>query len=179
MERGLYLRGVMDLLGLSESAINKLVNDGHISFNRIGTNGKRVFNKNTVQEFKSSPIYRSLKKQSIFVYLCCTTKEQEETVRRKVEQYCKQNNFKANIISQLDRGRQEITQESYKMAINYIFDSSGISGLIYFGDTDDVLQLKKIFQLREGTFVYGAQEIELKTSLLVNEDIEKLSFEYT
>jgi hypothetical protein len=87
--------------------------------------------------------------------------------------------FKANIISQLDRGRQEITQESYKMAINYIFDSSGISGLIYFGDTDDVLQLKKIFQLREGTFVYGAQEIELKTSLLVNEDIEKLSFEYT
>ncbi|NJK58193.1 MAG: hypothetical protein HC939_20525 [Pleurocapsa sp. SU_5_0] len=179
MERGLYLRGVMDLLGLSESAVNKLVDDGHISFNRIGTNGKRVFNKNTVQEFKTSPIYRSLKKQSIVVYLRCTTKEQEKTLRCKVNQYCKQNNFKANIISQLDRGRQEITQESYKMAINYIFDSSRISGLIYFGHTDDVLQLKKIFQLREEAFVYDAQEIKIQTSSLVNEDLEKLTFEYT
>jgi hypothetical protein len=178
MEKGLYLRGVMDLLSLSESAVNKLVDDGHISFNRIGTNGKRVFNKNAVQEFKSSPVYRSLKKQSIIVYLRCTTKGQEKTLRYKVEQYCKQNNFKANIISQLDLGRQEITQESYRMAINYIFDSSGISGLIYFGDTDDVIQLKKIFQLREGTFVYGAQEIEIQTSSLVNEDLENLSFEY-
>ncbi|PSB05977.1 hypothetical protein C7B62_24020 [Pleurocapsa sp. CCALA 161] len=169
----------MDLLGLSESAVNKLVDDGHISFNRIGTNGKRVFNKNTVQEFKSSPAYRSLKKQSIVVYLRCTTKEQEKTLRCKVNQYCKQNNFKANIISQLDRGRQEIAQESYRKAINYIFDSSGISGLIYFGDTNDVLELRKIFQLREGTFVYGAQEIELKTPFLVKEDLEKLSFEYT
>lgn len=178
MEKGLYLRGVMDLLSLSESAVNKLVDDGHIGFNRIGTNGKRVFNRNAVQEFKSSPVYRSLKKQSIIVYLRCATKGQEKTVRYKVEQYCKQNNFKANIISQLDRGRQEITQESYRMAINYIFDSLGISGLIYFGHTDDVIQLKKIFQLREGTFVYSAQEIEIQTSSLVNENLEKLSFEY-
>ena len=60
-----------------------------------GTNGKRVFNKNTVQEVKSSPVYRSLKKQSIVVYLRCTTKEQEKTLRCKVKQYCKLNNFKA------------------------------------------------------------------------------------
>ncbi|MDJ0596940.1 MAG: hypothetical protein QNJ72_44445 [Pleurocapsa sp. MO_226.B13] len=162
MLKGLYLRGVMDLLGLSESAINKLVDDGHLKFSRTGNNGKRVFDKAKVQEFKNSPLYRSLKKQTVVVYLRCSTKGQERTIGRQVVQYCKQNNFKANIVSQLDRGRQEVSQSSYKIAISYIFEQTDIAGLIYYGKTSDITELRKIFQAKEDLFILNAANLDLE-----------------
>lgn len=162
MSKGLYLRGVMDLLGLSESAINRLVEENHLKFNKAGANGKRVFNKQEVEIFKSTSQYRSLKKQVVLVYLRCTSKAQERTIKRRVEQYCKKNNLKANIISQLDRGRQEISQQSYRSAINYIFEQTGIAGLIFQGQTDDVAELKKIFQAKFGVFCSAATQLELE-----------------
>lgn len=164
MSKGLYLRGVMDLLGLSESAINKLVEDKHIRYNKTGVNGKRVFERQEIQNFKSTSQYKSLKKQKVLVYLRCTSKAQERTTKRKIEQYCKHNNYKANIVSQLDRGRQEISQQSYRSAINYIFEQTNITGLIYQGQTEDVGELKKIFQMREGIFCYCSSQLTIDDS---------------
>lgn len=161
MPEGLYLRGVMDILGLSESAINKLVNDGHISYVQTGSS-KRVFHKTEIQEFKrNSPIYRSLTKQKVIIYLRCSTRGEERQIRRKAEQYCKQNNLKANIVSELDRGKQEVSQESYSSAINYIFQQIGIAGLLYFGNTSDIFELKKNFQSNQDAFVCNINEINL------------------
>lgn len=156
---GIYLRAVMNLLDLSESAINKLIAEGHINCIQSNPNAKRVFSEEEIQEFKqNSNVYRSLKKQKVIVYLRCTTQEQERQVRRKVESYCKQNKFKATIVSELDRGQQETSRESYKSAINYIFEQTGIAGLIYLGNTDDITDLKQIFQSKKGSFVYNANE---------------------
>jgi hypothetical protein len=63
-----------------------------------------------------------------------------------------------SIVSELDRGQQETSRESYKSAINYIFEQTGIAGLIYLGNTDDVTDLKQIFQSKKGSFVYNANE---------------------
>ncbi len=155
MPTGLYLRGVMDILGLSESSINKLVNEGHLTYVKNGSR-KRVFCKSDVQEFKkNSPVYKTLTKQKVIVYLSCDTQAQEREFRRKAKQYCLENNYKANIIS-----RQDSYNNGYKIAINYIFDMTGITGLIYFGFTDDVEKLKKIFQSNENAFVLNINEIE-------------------
>lgn len=164
MSKGLYLRGVMDLLGLSESAINKLVEDNHIRYKKTGANGKRVFDRQEIQNFKSTSQYRSLKKQKVLVYLRCTSKAQERTVTRKIEEYCKCNNLKANIISQLDRERQEIFQQNYRSAINYIFEQTNIAGLIYQGQTKDVDELKKIFQIRKEVFCYSCNQLTIAVS---------------
>lgn len=114
MADGIYLRGVMDILNLSESAVNKLVDDGYLKFTRRGSKGKRVFDKGNVQKFKSDPVYQSLKKQTVLVYLRCNTIEQERMMKRKVQQYCRKNNLKANIIAQLNQGIKEISQQSYR-----------------------------------------------------------------
>ena len=164
MSKGLYLRGVMDLLGLSESAINKLVEDNHIRYKKTKANGKRVFDRQEIQNFKSTSQYRSLKKQKVLVYLRCTSKAQERTATRKIEEYCKCNNLKANIISQLDRERQEIFQQNYRSAINYIFEQTNIAGLIYQGQTKDVDELKKIFQIRKEVFCYSCNQLTIAVS---------------
>ena len=137
MADGIYLRGVMNILNLSESAVNKLVDEGHLKFTKRGTKGKRVFDKTLVQEFKRDPLYQSLKKQTVLVYLRCETEEQERMMKRKVTQYCKKNNLKANIIAQLNQGIEELSQQSYRLTINYIFEHTGIAGLIFYGRTDD------------------------------------------
>ncbi len=160
MAEGIYLRGVMNILNLSESAVNKLVDEGYLEFTKSGAKGKRVFNKALVQEFKRNPVYQSLKKQTVLVYLRCETEEQERIMKRKVEQYCKKNNFKANIIAQLNRGVKEISQQSYKLTINYIFEHTGIAGLIFYGRTDDTQEIKKIFQAREEVFSYCIQDLD-------------------
>ena len=172
MADGIYLRGVMNILNLSESAVNKLVDEGYLKFTKRGTKGKRVFNKTLVQEFKRDPVYQSLKKQIVLVYLRCETEEQERMMKRKVEQYCKKNNFKANIITQLNQGIKEISQQSYRLTINYIFEHTGIAGLIFYGRTDDTQEIKKIFQAREEVFSYCIQDLDtsLKLGLPINNE---------
>ena len=168
MADGIYLRGVMNILNLSESAVNKLVEEGYLTYTKRGSKGKRVFDKALVQEFKRDPAYQSLKKQTVLVYLRCETEEQERMMKRKVERYCKKNNFKANIIAQLNKGIKEISQQSYKLTINYIFEHTGIAGLIFYGRTDDTKEIKKIFQAREEVFSYCIQDLDAnlhKTSI--------------
>ncbi|NJK57480.1 MAG: hypothetical protein HC939_16465 [Pleurocapsa sp. SU_5_0] len=159
MADGIYLRGVMNILNLSESAVNKLVDEGYLTFTKRGPKGKRVFDKALVQELKRNPVYQSLKKQTVLVYLRCDTEEQERIMKRKVEQYCKKNNLKANIIAQLNQGIKEISQQSYRAIINYIFEHTGIAGLIFYGHTDDINEIKKIFQAREEAFSYCVQDL--------------------
>ena len=160
MADGIYLRGVMNILNLSESAVNKLVEEGYLTYTKKGAKGKRVFDKALVQKFKRAPAYQSLKKQTVLVYLRCETEEQERMMKRKVEQYCKKNNFKANIIAQLNQGIKEISQQSYKLTINYIFEHTGIAGLIFYGRTDDTKEIKKIFQAREEVFSYCIKDLD-------------------
>ena len=164
MSKGLYLRGVMDLLGLSESAINKLVEDNHIRYKKTGANGKRVFDRQEIQNFKSTWQYKSLTKQKVLVYLRCTSKAEERIAKQKIEKYCKYNNLKANIISQLDRKGQNIFHQSYRFAINYIFEQTNIAGLIYQGQTKDVDELKRIFQVREEVFCYSCNQLTIAGS---------------
>ena len=159
MADGIYLRGVMNILNLSESAVNKLVDEGYLTFTKRGPKGKRVFDKALVQELKRNPVYQSLKKQTVLVYLRCDTEEQERIMKRKVEQYCKKNNLKANIIAQLNEGIKEISQQSYRAIINYIFEHTGIAGLIFYGHTDDINEIKKIFQARKEVFSYCVQDL--------------------
>ncbi|MDJ0572335.1 MAG: hypothetical protein QNJ53_25285 [Pleurocapsa sp. MO_192.B19] len=162
----------MDILNLSESAVNKLVDDGYLKFTRRGSKGKRVFDKGNVQKFQSDPVYQSLKKQTVLVYLRCNTIEQERMMKRKVQQYCRKNNLKANIIAQLNQGIKEISQQSYRTTINYIFENTGIAGLIFYGQTDDIKEIKKIFQAREEVFCYCVQDLDmsLKNNLLENNE---------
>lgn len=87
------------------------------------------------------------------------TEEQERIMKRKVEQYCKKKNFKANTIAQLNQGIKEISQQSYRAIINYIFEHTGIAGLIFYGHTDDINEIKKIFQAREEVFSYCVQDL--------------------
>jgi hypothetical protein len=47
---------------------------------------------------------------------------------------------------------------TFSASPNYIFEQTGIAGLIYLGNTDDVPDLKQIFQLKKGSFVYNANE---------------------
>ena len=161
MADGIYLRGVMNILNLSESAVNKLVDEGYLKFTRKGSKGKRVFDKALVQKFKNDPVYQSLKKQTVLVYLRCDTEEQERMMKRKVEQYCKNNNLKANIIAHLNYGIKEISQQGYRSIINYIFEHTGIAGLIFYGHTDDTNEIKKIFQAREEVFSYCVQDLDI------------------
>lgn len=161
MADGIYLRGVMNILNLSESAVNKLADGGYLKFTKRGAKGKRVFDKALVQEFKRDPMYQSLKKQTVLVYLRCETEEQERMMKRKVEQYCKKNNFKASIIAQLNQGIKEISQQSYRLTINYIFEHTGIAGLIFYGRTDDTQEITKIFQAREQAFSYSVQDLDM------------------
>ena len=168
--KGIYLRSVIDLLNLSESTVNKLIQEGHVNFSRTGAKGKRVFSKSEVQEFKKTSKYRSLKKQTIVVYLRCTTKGQERTIKRKVEQYCKHQNYKPVVISQLDRGSKEIAQQSYKTAINFIFNNTEIADLIYYGQTGDVYDLRKVFDLNDNTFAYNARSLSLESRCTVEQE---------
>lgn len=161
MADGIYLRSVMDILNLSESAVNKLVDDGYLKFTRRGSKGKRVFDKAQVQKFKTDPIYQSLKKQTVLVYLRCNTREQERMMKRKVQRYCKENNFKANIVAQLNQGIKEISQQSYRATINYILEHTGIAGLIFYGDTDDTKEITKIFQAGEEVFSYSVKDLDM------------------
>lgn len=161
MADGIYLRSVMNILNLSESAINKLVDDGYLKFTRKSSKGKRVFDKALVQKFKTDPVYQSLKKQTVLVYLRCNTREQERMMKQKVQQYCKENNLKANIVAQLNQGIKEISQQSYKTTINYIFEHTGIAGLIFYGNTDDTKEITKIFQAREEVFSYSVQDLDM------------------
>ena len=91
-------------------------------------------------------------------------------MKRKVTQYCKKNNFKANIIAQLNQDIKEISQQSYRLTINYIFEHTGIAGLIFYGRTDDTQEIKKIFQAREEVFSYCIQDLDtnLKLGLPIN-----------
>ena len=161
MAEGIYLRSVMDILNLSESAVNKLVDDGYLKFTRRSSKGKRVFDKALVQKFKTDPVYQSLKKQIVLVYLRCNTREQERMMKRKVQQYCKENNFKANIVAQLNQGIKEISQQSYRATINYILEHTGIAGLIFYGDTDDTKEITKIFQAGEEVFSYSVKDLDM------------------
>ena len=174
MAEGIYLRGVMNILNLSESAVNKLVDEGYLEFTKRGAKGKRVFNKALVQEFKRNPVYQSLKKQTVLVYLRCETEEQERIMKRKVEQYCKKNNFKANIIAQLNQGVKEISQQSYKLTINYIFEHTGIAGLIFYGRTDDTQEIKKIFQAREEVFSYCIQDLDANLNNSLSNNVNNI-----
>ncbi|MGL6344477.1 MAG: hypothetical protein ACRC80_35675, partial [Waterburya sp.] len=49
----------------------------------------------------------------------------------------------------------------YRSAINYIFQQIGIAGLLYFGNTSDIFELKKIFQSNQDAFVCNINEINL------------------
>ena len=161
MADGIYLRGVMNILNLSESAVNKLVDEGYLKFTRKGSKGKRVFDKASIEEFKTSPVYQSFKKQKVLAYLRCNTKEQERMMKRRVRQYCKENNLKANIIAQLNEGTKGISQQTYITTINYIFEQTGIAGLIFYGQTDDTKEITKIFQAREKVFSYCVQDLDI------------------
>ena len=157
MNKGLYLKGVLDLLKLSESKIDELVDQGHLICTKQGR-GKRVFSKDNVREFKTSKLYRTLVKQPVLGYVRAETRGVERQVKRDIKNYCKENNFKATIICQLDRGKNEITNRSFNSAIDCIFESD-LSGLIYFGTCQDVLELKNIFQAREQAFIVNASNI--------------------
>jgi predicted DNA-binding transcriptional regulator AlpA len=160
MKAGIYLRNVMDILELSESTVDKLVRDGYLQFTKASSKGKRVFDKSSVEEFKANPIYRALKKQTVLAYLQCETKEYERVLKKRVKQYCKQHNFKANIISQLDREYKDISQGGYRQIVNYIFDHTGIVGLLFYGRSQEIEAVKSIFKAREKAFVYSVQDLE-------------------
>jgi hypothetical protein len=47
------------------------------------------------------------------------------------------------------------------LIINYIFEHTGIAGLIFYGHTDDTNEIKKIFQAREEVFSYCVQDLDM------------------
>ena len=102
-----------------------------------------------------------MKKQPVLVYIRLESRKAQETIKRVIKRYCQENNYKAIIISQIKSDRQR--SQSYESAINSIFEEN-LVGLIYAGDGNDIEELKKIFQARNGAFIKNANEIKASSA---------------
>lgn len=168
--KSIYVGEVTKILGISKTKVVELIEEGLIEFSQASPSSRRIFKKEDILSFAKSERYKSLRKnRKILAYVRCNTKKEERRVLQKIKLYCNEENWKLSAITQLNKGVKDTNNLAFNSAVKS-FRSNKVQGLIYFGGTEDVKNLVKIFQALPDLTILNAE-----TDLNINSQIKEVT----
>jgi hypothetical protein len=162
----IYSGEAAKLLNVCASKLNEWAEQGLISSVKLTATSRRSFDRDEIMSFKQSPAYLAIGKGKALAFICASTQQEEKLLTRNVNQYCEKLNLKVIIITQLNKGHNEINNEAYNRAVN-LFHDMQISTFIYAGDTRDIRDLTRMFSAVSAIKVLNAKtdlKLEAKAS---------------